>query len=215
MQGESSSPYDSFNLATHVDDDLAAVLKNRAALSQELGIPLQFMNQVHGSEVLRVNSAESDPTADALITTTPGLGLAVLVADCIPLLMWDSQNTVVAAVHVGRRGAINGLVRKVVAEMRSLSDGKIHSTIGPHICANCYVVGVDVAGEFEEHHPGCVRRHATLTLDLAKALSEELASLSIDVDRVPGCTVEDSTLYSYRRDGITGRFAGVIAIAAQ
>ena len=114
MQGESSSPYDSFNLATHVEDDLAAVLENRERLSQELGIPLQFMNQVHGSVLVRVNSSESDPSADALITTTPGLGLAVLVADCIPLLMWDSQNTVVAAVHVGRRGAINGLVRKVV-----------------------------------------------------------------------------------------------------
>lgn len=120
LTGESHSPFDSLNLALHVGDDPDAVKENRARLSQRFGVPIQYMNQVHGADVRQIDKVIPDPTVDALITMTPGLGLAVMVADCIPLLIWDESQSVVAAVHVGRRGAINGIVENVVGQMRSL-----------------------------------------------------------------------------------------------
>jgi YfiH family protein len=154
----------------------------------------------------------TDPTVDALITMTPGLGLAVMVADCIPLLIWDESLSVVAAVHVGRRGAINGIVENVVALMRSLTSASLLAEIGPHICADCYVVGEEIATEFGAAHPNAVLRRDELTLDLSGALRGDLAEMKVRVTHHRSCTFEDPLLYSYRRDGVTGRFVGVISL---
>ena len=170
------------------------------------------MNQVHGETVQLIHATVNDPTADALITTEPALGLAVMVADCIPLLLWDEAMSVVAAVHVGRRGAINGIVAKVVSQMRTLSTTPLFAEIGPHICAECYIVGEDIASEFGDHFPNAVLRKIELTLDLSGALRSALAELKVAVTDVHSCTVENPQLYSYRRDGVTGRFVGVIAL---
>ncbi len=173
---------------------------------------MQYMNQVHGAEVRQVDKVISDPTVDALITMTPGLGLAVMVADCIPLLIWDESESVAAAVHVGRRGAINGIVENVVGQMRSLSSASFSAEIGPHICADCYVVGEEIASQFGATHPNAVLRREQLTLDLGGALRTVLAEMKVQVTNAHSCTVEDPLLYSYRRDGVTGRFAGVISL---
>lgn len=212
LTGESRSPFDSLNLALHVGDDPAAVRKNRDRLSQHFGVPMQYMNQVHGAEVRQVDKVIPDPTVDALITMTPGLGLAVMVADCIPLLIWDESQSVAAAVHVGRRGAINGIVENVVGQMRSLTPASFLAEIGPHICAGCYVVGEEIATEFGAIHPNAVLRREELTLDLSSALMVLLAEMEVRVTNHHSCTVEDPLLYSYRRDGVTGRFAGVISL---
>ena len=212
LTGESHSPFDSLNLALHVGDDPAAVKENRARLSQRFGVPIQYMNQVHGADVRQVDKVVPDPTVDALITMTPGLGLAVMVADCIPLLIWDESESVVAAVHVGRRGAINGIVENVVGQMRSLTSAPLLAEIGPHICADCYVVGEEIAAEFGATHPNAVCRRDELTLDLSGALRGDLAEMKVWVTSHHSCTVEDPLLYSYRRDGVTGRFAGVISL---
>lgn len=193
-------------------DEPDAVKKNRARLSQHFGVPMQFMNQVHGADVQQIDEVIPDPTVDALITMTPGLGLAVMVADCIPLLFWDESQSVVAAVHVGRRGAINGIVANVVGQMRSLSSASLSAAIGPHICADCYVVGEEIAIEFGAVHPNAVLRRDEVTLDLSGALKGDLAEMKVQVTNHHSCTVEDPLLYSYRRDGVTGRFAGVIAL---
>ena len=214
LTGESHSPFDSLNLALHVGDDPAAVKENRARLSQRFGVPIQYMNQVHGADVRQVDKVVPDPTVDALITMTPGLGLAVMVADCIPLLIWDESQSVVAAVHVGRRGAINGIVASVIGQMRSLSSASLLAEMGPHICADCYVVGEEIATEFGAAHPHAVLRRDKLTLDLSGALRGDLADMKVRVTNHHSCTVEDPLLYSYRRDGVTGRFAGVISLSS-
>lgn len=193
-------------------DEPDAVSENRARLSQHLGVPMQYMNQVHGADVQQIDEVISDPTVDALITMTPGLGLAVMVADCIPLLIWDESQSVAAAVHVGRRGAINGIVKNVVGQMRLLSSASLSAEIGPHICADCYVVGEEIATEFGAAHPNAVLRSEEITLDLSGALRGDLAEMKVRVTDHHSCTVEDPLLYSYRRDGVTGRFAGVIAL---
>lgn len=212
LTGESHSPFDSLNLALHVGDDPGAVKENRARLSQHFGVPIQYMNQVHGADVRLIDKVIPDPTVDALITMTPGLGLAVMVADCIPLLIWDESESVVAAVHVGRRGAINGIVENVVGQMRALTSASLVAEIGPHICADCYVVGEEIAAEFGATHPNAVWRRDELTLDLSGALRGDLAEMQVRVTHQHSCTVEDPLLYSYRRDGVTGRFAGVISL---
>jgi len=212
LAGESHSPFDSLNLALHVGDDPNAVKENRARLSQHFGVPIQYMNQVHGADVRHIDKVIPDPTVDALITMTPGLGLAVMVADCIPLLIWDESQSVVAAVHVGRRGAINKIVENVVGQMRALSSASLVAEIGPHICADCYVVGEEIATEFGASHPNAVWRRGELTLDLCGALRDDLAEMKVLVTHHHSCTVEDPLLYSYRRDGVTGRFAGVISL---
>jgi len=102
--GASLAPYESLNLAQHVGDDAQTVARNRELLRKITG-PVQFMNQVHGDDVVEVKTLIDDPTCDALITTVPGIALAVMVADCIPLLL--SSSGVVGAVHVGRRGLMN------------------------------------------------------------------------------------------------------------
>lgn len=193
-------------------DDRHAVSVNRDRLSQHFAMPIQYMNQVHGDDVQFIDAPVADPTVDALITMEPGLGLAVMVADCIPLLIWDEAQSVVAAVHIGRRGAINGIVAKVVGQIRGLSTSPLMAEIGPHICAECYLVGEDIAAEFGDHFPSAVLRKNDVTLNLSAAVNSTLAQLRVSVTEVHSCTVEDPLLYSYRRDGVTGRFVGVIAL---
>ena len=143
--GHSRAPYESFNLALHVGDDPLVVAQNRDDL-KALSAPLQFMNQVHGDDVVVVNELISEPTADALITQNPDIALAVMVADCIPLLL--VSDLVIAAVHVGRRGLVNGIALKTVSKMRELGAIEIRAELGPSICGKCYEVPQDLADDF-------------------------------------------------------------------
>ncbi|MSW30792.1 MAG: hypothetical protein F2848_01590, partial [Actinobacteria bacterium] len=110
LGGISQGVYGSLNLGDHVGDLAADVLRNRELISDLYG-PVQFMNQVHGNRIAIIESVtDEQPTADALVTGIPGITLAVMVADCIPLLLTSQQ--VVAAVHVGRRGLVNQVAIK-------------------------------------------------------------------------------------------------------
>lgn len=209
-QGLSLAPFDSFNLALHVGDSEETVRANRIALASQVG-PTQFMNQVHGNSFTVIETIEDiDPTSDALITTTKGIALAVLVADCIPLLLTSS--TVVAAVHVGRRGLHNGIAIKVVDEMRRLGANHIHATLGASICGRCYEVSQDIADEVCAIYPAAfsLTREMTPALDLPKALIAVLVSMGITYEASSICTLEDPLYFSYRRHNITGRNAGVV-----
>ncbi len=208
--GSSLAPYESLNLALHVGDDPVAVARNRESLSHMVG-QIQFMNQVHGDGFVVVNQlSDIDPTCDALITTTAGLGLAVLVADCIPLLL--SSATVVAAVHVGRKGLVSSIALKVVHEMRRLGATKIHAQLGASICGRCYEIPAAMADEVVRTHPAsyALTHDGTSALDLPKALIADLVSQAVTYEASTKCTLEDSEYFSYRRHNITGRNAGVI-----
>jgi len=208
--GSSLAPYESLNLALHVGDDPAAVVSNRGSLSQVVG-QIQFMNQIHGDGFVVVNQlSDIDPTCDALITTTSGLGLAVLVADCIPLLL--SSATVVAAVHVGRKGLVNSIALKVVQEMRRLGATAIHAQLGASICGRCYEIPEAMADEVGRTHPAAyaLTRDGTSALDLPKALIADLVSQAVTYEASTYCTLENDEYFSYRRHNITGRNAGVI-----
>ena len=191
-------------------DDPIVVARNRESLSQVVG-QVQFMNQIHGDDFVIVNQlSDIDPTCDALITTTAGIGLAVLVADCIPLLL--SSKTVVAAVHVGRKGLVNAIALKVIHEMRRLGATAIHAQLGASICGRCYEVPEAMADEVVRTHPAshALTRGGTSALDLPKALIADLASQAITYEASTQCTLENNEYFSYRRHNITGRNAGVI-----
>ncbi len=138
LGGYSQGDFSSLNLALHVQDDPSLVSKNRELIASQHG-PTMYMNQVHGNTVqIITNSDQESPTCDALVTATPGISLAVLTADCIPLLL--SSANVVAAVHVGRRGLVNGVARKTLQTMQELGATSITGKLGPSICGTCYEV---------------------------------------------------------------------------
>jgi hypothetical protein len=211
LGGASSGEYASLNLGDHVGDDLEVVVGNRALVSAKFG-STQYMNQVHGNRVAIIEEVTDEvPTVDALVTGIPGITLAVMVADCIPLLL--KSKDAVAAVHVGRKGLLNRVAEKAIDVMREISDAQISAIIGPAICGKCYEVSPEIFSEVTASHPESASqtRSNTPSLDLVAALISDLGKLGItEIDNQSRCTLEDKDLYSYRRDGATGRQAGLV-----
>jgi YfiH family protein len=218
--GRSASPYDSFNLGGHVGDDPAAVTANRERLAGELGAPVEqlvWMTQVHGTGVAIVSDAEENPVADvdALVTATPGLVLCVLVADCVPVLLADPVARVVAAVHAGREGVRRGVVPAALAAMTRLGahPADVEALLGPAVCGLDYEVPAGMQAEVARVAPAAAvrTRQGTPGLDLRAGIAEGLQAAGVrQVVHDPRCTVEDVRLFSHRRDGVTGRQAGVV-----
>ena len=210
--GVSHGAFASLNLGTHVGDELKDVLENRAIEAAKTG-PTQFMNQVHGDRIALIEEVtEEVPTADALVTGIPGISLAVMVADCIPLLLTSPES--VAAVHVGRRGLVNEITRKTLSVMRDMGASKISAIIGPAICGSCYEVSEEIFNEVIALHPKAQSQtpEGTFALDLPAALRSVLTDEGVTIIDKFECTVENQDYFSYRRDGVTGRQAGIISL---
>lgn len=210
--GVSHGAFASLNLGTHVGDELKDVLENRAIVAAKTG-PTQYMNQVHGDRIALIEEVtEEVPTADALVTGIPGISLAVMVADCIPLLLASPES--VAAVHVGRRGLVNEITRKTLSVMRDMGATKISAIIGPAICGSCYEVAQEIYDEVVALHPKAQSQtpEGTCALDLPAALRSVLTDEGVTIIDKFECTVENQDYFSYRRDGVTGRQAGIISL---
>jgi polyphenol oxidase len=220
--GVSVPPYASFNLAEHVGDRPDAVAANRERLATGIGLPAQrlvWMEQVHGHTVTVIDGIRPQPVpaSDAVVTTQPRLAVAVLVADCVPVLLADPVAKVVAAVHAGRVGARAGVLPAALEAMRRLGARieEVEVLLGPSACGQCYEVPDQMQADVQDCLPGsaCRTRRGTAGLDLRAGLWRQLADAGvarIGVD--PRCTIEDPALYSYRRDGVTGRLAALIWI---
>ncbi|MGZ4565856.1 MAG: peptidoglycan editing factor PgeF [Blastococcus sp.] len=218
--GASAAPYDTSNLGEHVGDDAAAVAANRARVARELRVPedrLVWMTQVHGTGVAVVDGPQQGPVpdVDALVTATPGLVLCVLVADCVPVLLADPVAGVVAAVHAGREGVRQGVVPAALAAMTRLGarPGNVTALLGPAVCGACYEVPAAMQAEVARAVPdAAVRtRRGTPGLDLRAGLDARLRAAGVaEVVHDPRCTVEDPRLFSHRREGVTGRQAGLV-----
>ncbi len=226
--GASRSPYDTFNLGLFVGDDPRAVASNRARLAAAAGLPadgIVWMHQVHGTSVQAVSpGAGSDredrdavPGVDGIVTRTAGLGLAVLVADCVPILGGDPAAGVIGAVHAGRKGAAGGVALRALDEMTALGArvDAIELLLGPAVCGRCYEVPAAMRDEVEAALPGSasVTDRGTPGLDLRAGLARQLraagvAGVAIDAR----CTLTDPDLFSHRRGSPTGRQAGLIWI---
>jgi polyphenol oxidase len=218
--GRSAGPFARFNLSTGVGDDPVAVAANRRRLATELGVRgVVFLNQVHGTQVAVVDAVprpgEPDrPGTDAAVTALPGVALAVLTADCVPVLLADPQAGVVGVAHAGRVGAAAGVLSATLAAMEGLGArlGDCEALLGPAVCGACYEVPAEMRDEVAAVLPGSASRtrRGTPGLDLRAGLRAQLAALGVaKVGVDPRCTVEDPDLYSYRRDRRTGRLAAV------
>ena len=203
------------NLALHVGDDPAAVRERRTRLERSLGLgpeSLRFMNQVHGNTVVVMDAHSPAPEADAMVSR--GLPLAVMVADCIPVLLAGESGTghVLAAVHAGRPGIANGVLPAAVDSMKSLGASSIRAWLGPSICGSCYEVPATLRDEVANVVPATwsTTSWGTPALDLPAGARNQLEAAGVEVEYAGACTLETETLYSYRRDRNTGRFAGVL-----
>nr|BAA21688.1 unnamed protein product [Corynebacterium glutamicum] len=220
--GVSQSPYATFNLGDHVGYYPKAVASNRNRLADIIGLSpdkVVYMEQIHSNTVTVIDEAPADGQAveatDALVTTQRGLALAVLVADCVPVLLSDTDAGVIAAVHAGRMGARNGIVAKTIAKMEELGakPSRIHALMGAAASGAKYEVPEAMARDVEAKLPGSLARttKGTTGLDIRAGLLRQMLSLGVQmIDSDPRCTIEDEDLFSYRREGTTGRQAGVV-----
>jgi hypothetical protein len=218
--GVSAPPFDTFNLGDHVGDDPASVAANRKRLTAAIGLRedrVVWMNQVHGDHVVEVDGPMNGAVdkTDALVTSTPRLALAVVTADCVPVLLADARAGVVAAVHAGRVGAQKGVVARSVEAMTSAGAHveDISVLLGPAVSGRNYEVPADMANEVEAALPGSrtTTSRGTPGLDLRAGIARQLTDLGITaIDLDPRCTVEDRNLFSHRRDAPTGRLASLV-----
>lgn len=219
--GTSSGRFATLNLSQSVGDDEAIVEANRRVLLHALGDgprALAWMRQVHGAGVVSASPGQSQE-ADAMFSGSPALALAVQVADCAPVLLADPHARLVGAAHSGRPGTAAGVVPALVTAMidAGAEPARMHALVGPAVCGRCYEVPARMRDEVAAAVPGsvCVTRKGTPGIDLRAGLHAQLARCGISaIADDPRCTAESAELYSYRRDGDTGRFAGVIWLTA-
>jgi hypothetical protein len=153
---------------------------------------------------------------DALVTTVPDLGLVVLAADCLPVLLADAAAGVVAAVHAGRAGLAAGVLQQALQAMHDLGARDICAAVGPAACGRCYELPAELADQVDAAVPGsrATTRTGTPSVDLAAGAVGLLRGAGVRVQTVGGCTLEQpERWFSYRRDGRTGRHAGVVWLA--
>ncbi|MFE2376011.1 peptidoglycan editing factor PgeF [Streptomyces sp. NPDC059398] len=224
--GVSAVPYEELNLGGAVGDDPAAVMTNRETAARSLGIDparVVWMNQVHGREVAVVEGPWAEalgdhaeiPATDAVVTARRGVPLAVLTADCVPVLLADPVAGVVAAAHAGRPGLVAGVVPAAVGAMVSLGadPARITARTGPAVCGRCYEVPAEMRAEVARVVPEAWSETSwsTPAVDVTAGVLAQLSALGV-VDRAhsPVCTLESTDHFSYRRDRTTGRLAGYV-----
>lgn len=223
--GVSTAPYLSLNLGLHVADDPDRVQTNRERAASAVGLPVEalvFAAQVHGPAVAVVDAAVSGVAVsgvDGLVTTTPGLCLVVLAADCLPVLLADPAAGVVAAAHAGRAGLAAGILQETIAAMVRLGATAAGTTavLGPAACGRCYELPTSLADQVGMAVPGSrsTTRQGTAGVDLAQGAAGLLAAAGVArIRAVGGCTIEQpETFFSYRRDGITGRHGALVQLS--
>ena len=218
--GVSRAPYESLNLALHTGDQLESVLQNRRIFSAIFGCEkIVFMEQIHGDGVELISELPSKPpVCDAMVTQQPNLALAVMVADCVPIMFFCPHTLTIAVAHAGNKGTAERIAVKTVAAMAACGaqPENILVGIGAAICGECYEVGGDTAERFRAY-PTALRAkpNGKFTLDL-KLVNELMLRQSgvrrENIEVCQHCAFEDENYFSYRRDGVTGRFAGVITL---
>lgn len=219
--GVSAVPYEELNLGGAVGDDPDAVRTNRELAAKSLGLDPElvvWMNQVHGADVAVVDGpwgAADIPSVDALVTARRGLALAVLTADCTPVLLADPVAGIAGAAHAGRPGMVAGVVPAVVRAMTELGadPARILARTGPAVCGRCYEVPADMRADVAAVEPAAYAETSwgTPAVDVTAGAHAQLDRLGVrDREQSPVCTRESGDHFSYRRDRTTGRLASYV-----
>jgi len=233
LGGFSKGPYESLNLSFNVGDDYESVLANRMKVAREIEIPLSnwvTMKQIHSNHVIVIKEEDKGrggidynsalPSCDALVSSIPGVACAALVADCVPVVIACPSGHAVAVAHAGWRGALLKVCVETSKELEEdcgLPSSEFLAFVGPHVCANCFEVGEEIAEKFLREYPHAVRRKEFgIKIDLGMVIREQLEECGIPAEmifEIDDCTMCDSRYYSFRRlKGITGRQACFVAI---
>ena len=227
--GISPAPFAQFNLGNRhaADGDTPAnVEHNRQLLQQGLALPSSphWLRQVHGTTVLRFDAAPvagaSEPVADAAVTSVPGVVLALLTADCLPVVFAAADGSEVAAAHAGWRGLADGMLEDTVAAMNT-PPAQLRAWLGPAAGPQDYEIGEEVYHAFVGHDPGAeaafvATRAGHWKVDLFALARQRLQAAGLDAASIHGGTVStmaDPDLYSHRRDRRTGRMATLVWMA--
>ncbi|MBV2355632.1 peptidoglycan editing factor PgeF [Streptomyces sp. J2-1] len=219
--GVSAAPYEQLNLGGAVGDDPDSVRANRGLAAASLGLDagrVVWMNQVHGADAAVVEEPWGErpvPEVDALVTVRRGLALAVLTADCVPVLLADPAAGVVAAAHAGRPGLVAGVVAAAVRAMTELGarPDRITARTGPAVCGRCYEVPAGMRDEVTAAEPAAYAETSwgTPAVDVTAGVHAQLDRLGVRDRALSGvCTRESDDHFSYRRDRVTGRLAGYV-----
>lgn len=229
--GTSQAPFDSLNLGLHVGDDAANVLANRALIQQQLSIasPLLWLEQVHGIEIVNCANLSAGslashppPKADGSYSSSPDISLAIMTADCLPVLLCNKAGTEVAAVHAGWRGLCDGVIEAAVNQF-NCQNADIMAYLGPAIGPHAFEVGAEVKQQFVAVNKQSAQYFKSVDNDSGDKPSDKyLANLnalakmrltSLGIEQVFSadiCTYTDEEYFSYRRDHQTGRMASFI-----
>lgn len=214
--GYSTGTYASMNLGTRVNDDPVTVERNRALLTSLLPSPPRWLRQVHGTDVVNAALCADEAQADACFTRARGVVCAIMVADCLPVLICDDAASVVAAAHAGWRGLSAGVIERTVEALKTDPD-KLRAYLGPAIGPSAFEVGDEVLEAFVRHSPDAqqafeARAAGKWLCDLFALARQRLHALGIA--RITGgtdCTYSDpQRFFSHRRDRISGRMAALI-----
>ena len=220
--GFSTGAYQGLNLGTHVGDDASLVENNRTWLKQQANMPAApvWLNQTHSTDIITVlEPMASVLDADGAFTTAKGVVCSAMTADCLPVILTDTNGTQVAAVHAGWRGLAGGILENAVAKFSNLdSENKIIAWLGPAIGKQAFEVGDDVLEAFVSFDPQAKLAFKAKTepgkwlANMSQLATQRLAKVGVsEVTDSNLCTFADpDSFYSYRRDGITGRQATFI-----
>ena len=215
--GESRSPYASLNLGAGTGDTPAAVTRNRARVRSALRLAHEpcWLDQVHGSNVVRAARYRRAPRADASVGEAGSPPCAVLTADCLPVVLCDATGTRIGIAHAGWRGLASGVIASCIAFM-DRPGRELLAWLGPAIGPESYEVGPEVRDACLAAAPGARHAFVPSPMRMGRWLADLYAIAacqleSLGVERVYGggfCTCRDrSRFFSHRRDGMTGRFA--------
>ncbi len=216
--GVSNGAYESLNLALHVEDNLQNVTINREILSQKIGTKnLVFMDQIHKDniEIITDINQKKALQSDAMITNLKDVSLCVMVADCLPILFYDAKKEVIGVAHAGRGGVYLKIANKTIEKMIdkfSCDAEDIKVYVGSSIKSCCYEVKIDVTKGFEKY---LHIEDKKIYLNIVQKCVDDMQSIGIkeeNIDISPICTSCDKNYFSYRRDGVTGRFCGAITL---
>ena len=215
--GVSEGAFESLNLGDHVGDDPQCVAENRRRFVAESGIGAEpgWLTQVHGTAV-RVSGETAPTEADAAIARDPGATVAVLTADCLPILLCADLGDEIAAIHAGWRGLAAGIVAETIAGMKTRPE-RLLAWLGPAISQPAFEVGGEVRAAFTDDDPeaaACFLRNerGRWQADLYALARRRLEAAGVDAVYGGGlCTFSDrARFFSYRRDGQCGRMATFI-----
>ena len=219
--GVSKGKYESLNVSSNVGDDIRNIVQNRQIIADKENFLVEnivYMKQIHldNIQIIQNSFINEIKNCDGIITQKRKIPLMTMAADCAPVLLYDSKRSVIAALHSGRVGTYKNIVQKCINKMQVEFNSKaddITVEVGPSIGACCYEIGEDLALNYDKRY--LQMKKDKYFLDLKLMLKDELLECGIkennlNVSQI--CTCCDEDYFSYRRDGITGRFCGIIML---